>query len=372
MMPLTELDMSHEDMKRIAADSAQVCAECGGTMAVAWGGAHSYDCYILRCGKDVNHNGYIRERREAVYPGSHIGVIPVKEYRQLEKEYGRMTTTALARYAGKQALTKAEVTDIVATLWPEAPDLERAKAIAYCVSYQLNPLAKHLYLVEYGKTWTLLRSIQADRLIASRSGRYGYLDDTPRAATVEEAERQYGDAAEKIAKANYVGITKLKDGEGFTASGFGLWPKDKPPKGTDKGNTPQNMANIHSERQALDRLRPGEMPQNIEVVDAEYEEVPGVGQVDMQTGEIAAPEEPSPEPVEVSDNAAKPQPSGSTQNSRDSKPILAWYDLQTAVKEDFGMSMNDAQFLLGVTNWKTEEKSPAECYRLIVEAKRDS
>ena len=75
-------------------------------------------------------------------------------------------------------------------------------------------------------------------------------------------------------------ITKLQDPQtGATSVGYGFWPRTKPvynkpgerqpnePKGTDKGNSMFNMASGRSENQALDRLRPGEMPMNLPVMD---------------------------------------------------------------------------------------------------------
>ncbi|GAI77639.1 unnamed protein product, partial [marine sediment metagenome] len=97
-------------------------------------------------------------------------------------------------------------------------------------------------------------------------GDFSYLDDTPRVMTDEEQKRIYG----SVDSTKIMAITKLKDSKGNEASGYGAWPLGEEPYGAEKGNTKANMAFIRSERNALDRLFAGEMPQGIQVVDEEY------------------------------------------------------------------------------------------------------
>ena len=309
-MPITEETMTYEEMKAIIANPQNKCADCGGNLSIAWGGVHGYESYVLRCSVAIDHAGYVKEKKQTMYPGSHVGAIPKKEYKEMEKELGTMTTTKLVPYSTKTALTKSDATDIIETLWGAAPIIEKQKAIALCVTQQLNPLMSHVFLVSYkrrergqvvGEDWTIMLSIKAKRLMASRRGDYGYLDGTPRAATEDEVKKQFAEDAETILKANLVSVTKLQDTNRMEAQGFGLWPKDDDPKGMNKGNTKRNMANIRSESQALDRLRPGDMPQNVGIIDAEYEVLPNAPDADKDTGEIAedSPETDAiPEPTE--------------------------------------------------------------------------
>lgn len=282
-MPISETAMTHEDMQDVIANPQNVCQECSGRLSIAWSG----DGYILRCTHDITHKGISREPTTNYFPGSHIAGIPKKEYRELESKHGTETTTALAQIQSRAVLNKEQATFLVQTLWGDAPTIEKAKAVALCVNYQLNPLMKHVYLVGYkrkdgqGKDWSLMLGIQANRLIASRQGRFSYIDNSPRLMNEEEQKAIFGD----VSTSDYRAICKLRDyTDDTTTQGYGVWPKSNQPKGTDKGNTPQNMAFVRAERQALDRLRPGEMPQNVEVIDADYEEVPIIA--NKETGEI--------------------------------------------------------------------------------------
>jgi hypothetical protein len=126
---------------------------------------------------------------------------------------------------------------------------------------------KHVFLIPFNEgksneTWETILSIKATRLIASRSGRFSYLTG-PRVMTDKEQQDTFGE----VDQANIVAITMLKDLAGNQAPGYGRWPKNKAVYGEDKGNTKENMAIIRSERQAFERLLPGEMPLQLEAVD---------------------------------------------------------------------------------------------------------
>ena len=320
-MPIYEDQMAYEDMVRVSRDHC--CSECGNILTVAW--SADRNGYVLRCGRDITHAGYAKEKKQTMYPGSHVGAIPKKEYKEMEKELGTMTTMKLVPYSTKTALTKSDAREIVETLWPGAPEIEKVKAIALCVHYQLNPLMRHVYLVGYkkrdkdgnvtGEDWSIQVGIQANRLIASRPKRnqeprpFGYHGNTPRLVTPEEELMYFKKADPTKVRA----IVDLIDQFGFHAIGIGQINRDAPIKGQDKGNTHENMACIRAERAALDRKCPGEMPQDVEVIDAEYEVLPDENEaisrseraalVDSTTGEIAeaSPETdviPEPEPTE--------------------------------------------------------------------------
>jgi hypothetical protein len=150
------------------------------------------------------------------------------------------------------------------------------------MQYRLNPLAKHLYLIPFdnkrtGKTdWTLVWGIEATRLVARRAARkhkisFGYIDFSPRSMTEAEQMKING----KLDDSKIWAITILRDDKGNDCFGVGFWPKDKAIQGADKGNTPENMARIRSERNALNRLLPGEMPgDEVEIEDEAYLEKP--------------------------------------------------------------------------------------------------
>ena len=205
----------------------------------------------------------------------------------MEQEHGAEKTKVLAKYIGTGAITKAIATEIVETLWGEAPPIEKTKAILLCQTYQLNPLMKHLYLVGYKRRdrdgnyiedgqgnlvldWSMQIGIGATRLMAQRKHNYSYLDLTPRKATQEEIDRILGDTADPDSIYGFVHLKDVDTGaEAFGLRGIG---KNERIKGEEKGNTHLNMACVRSERLALDRQYPGEMPQGVEVVDERFTE----------------------------------------------------------------------------------------------------
>jgi hypothetical protein len=89
-----------------------------------------------------------------------------------------------------------------------------------------------------------------------------------------------------VRKDHLCAITILIDEKGNKYPGYGRWPLSQNPKGMDKGNTKANMAMIRSESQALEKLAPGQMPEEPGVVDADYEEVPPQRTINKDTGEI--------------------------------------------------------------------------------------
>jgi hypothetical protein len=155
---------------------------------------------------------------------------------------------------------------------------------------------KHVYLIKYdryekqsdgsrkkvGEDWTTVLGIGATRLIMSRQGSFSYVDDTPRIMSEEEQKKIFG----RVDAANIVAITKLRTKSGLEASGYGKYPRDKNPMGTDKGNSVENMAFIRSERSAFGRLFPdAKLPATVDVVDEQYMDTPS-GKVEIGTGEI--------------------------------------------------------------------------------------
>jgi hypothetical protein len=205
------------------------------------------------------------------------------------------------------------------TIWPDAPVIEVAKAAMLCAQYHLNPLKKHIFLIGYynkktgKKDWSTQIGISAVRLMAVRKGTFSYLDDSPRIMSEAEQMKIYGDIAHDRIRA----ITILRDEKtGAMARGYGHWMLTEEPKGTEKGNSKANMAFKRSEAQAIDRLRPGEMPPDVEVTDEQYMPSPVVSEVkaspstnvrtvDPATGEITEgqytegpPEQPTDAEVE--------------------------------------------------------------------------
>jgi len=47
--------MPHSEAVEVA--KRNVCAECGNPLTVAWGGSYGIDGHVVRCGRDVTHEG---------------------------------------------------------------------------------------------------------------------------------------------------------------------------------------------------------------------------------------------------------------------------------------------------------------------------
>jgi hypothetical protein len=216
---------------------------------------------------------------------------------ELERKNRMNETTAVVPRAVARtvALTEARIAQIIDSLWGEAPQVEKGKAVMLCRDYGLNPLAKHIFLIPYhrhrdgkivGTDWSMVLGIKAKRLIAyRRQGGFSYADNTPRLMSSEEQQMYFGEVDEKQIAA----ITVIVDSYGHRYPGYGRYSLADVPKGIEKGNSRANMAMIRSESAALERYAPGAMPDGItDVIDADYEVLPVVRDVRP---------EPLPEPA---------------------------------------------------------------------------
>lgn len=291
----------YEDENTTRADLVKIrrhnkCQECGGGLDMYY----DFDQHkaYLACGLDQTHEGI--ERESSRYEKEGLASLNLETRREmLEQEHGEAKTRALDKYMGGGVITKRIATEIVETLWGAAPAVEKTKCILLCQTYQLNPLMKHIYLIGYKKKingkvvvdgsgnpildWSIQMGIGATRLMAQRKHNYSYLDMTPRKATKAEIEKILGDTADPGC---IYGFTHIKDvATGAEAYGLRGIKRTDNIKGQEKGNTHLNLACIRSERLALDRQYPGEMPPNIEVVDERFIDVDH-RVVDVNTGEI--------------------------------------------------------------------------------------
>jgi hypothetical protein len=327
---------------------------------------------VIRCGKVAEHEGvekygrweYDRDRMLA------MGATPaeIEDWQAqgiIERRLRKMEaqqSTALAPYVGKAIITEEEAKRIIITVWPNAPKEEVVKAAIMCAQYKLNPLMGHVHLMKFrtrdGEQWSIVRGINADRLLASRGRRFSYIDDTPRIMTDEEQEKFLGE----VDNSKIHAIVVLRDHEGNTYRGFGAWPREKEVMGADKGNSKANMAFIRAERQALHRAAPAELPTEGEVVDDAYlpdvsydveaevhevaAEVVEVEQaVDEDTGEIIT--EPAEEPAEK----PKAKPKAKPANAITDQQINAMAKL-LAVK--FGLELAEVWTVVGYKDGKRE------------------
>ena len=340
-MPLSESDETSRD-KLFELRKQQVCSECGGMLNVFQDDnkdSPNFGKAFLAC------NDWQRTHHEGISKEARIFTENIESRRQeMEKEIGIKRTKTLEKYSYGALATETEAMEVLETIWPKAPLIEKKKAAMLCVSYQLNPLMRHVFLLAFneGKTnekWAIVLGIQANRIIAHRAGNFSYVDNTPRVMTKPEQEIIFGETFEDRIWA----ITKLKDNQGNEAVGYGCYMKSETPYGSEKGNTKANMAFIRSERQAMDRLFAGKMPeQQFEVADERFLDTDTSGVVEGEVVEKApktlepvAPESQTTHAKEKSSVVA-PKEAGKTVEF-DPSPVKNFGELWTRCK-NYGIS----------------------------------
>jgi hypothetical protein len=293
-------DLTGDNLKKTL--KYQTCAVCGERLAEFFDAIEHRHFVACSDWTRTHHEGIAKEYTEKNY-----NIAARRSF--MTQEIGEQKTQALAKYSGCTSLTKEEATQIIDTIWPAASKASPAevyKAVSICAQYGLNPLMKHLYLIPFNKrekrgnewvsvgtTYAAVLGISANRLIATRKHAYSYIDESPRLMSEAEQVKVYG----KVDPENIVAVTILKDTRtGASARGYGKWPRAKAVQGEDKGNTPENMAMIRSERQALDRLYPAELP-DAPVVDDQYVP-PSVSATVEETAAIEPPKSTADEDFE--------------------------------------------------------------------------
>ncbi len=295
-------DDSPDNLKKLMRQN--VCAVCGRQVVVYLDFTDKRK-YIACSGGE--HEGITREYQP-----------PIEDYRsniRREIEMEQKVGTQVARTVGdipKQGqLTQPQAERILSLVYPDCPKDEVIRCAILCRDFGLHPLMKEVYLIPFkdkdGKAnYATVLGINATRKLMAQRGTYSYIDDTPRLMTDEEQMRIFGE----VDKANIVAITKLRTKDGLEAPGYGRWPKEKQPYGTDKGNTKANMAFIRSERNAFGRLSPDALPPDVEIIDEAYAKLPEIkSSVDLETGEITEEEQPvEAEFAEVSEEKTEEKP----------------------------------------------------------------
>ena len=261
--------MEHIEAQRIA--KKNVCGSCSGNLIIM----QNKDGYYLRCvngckldevGLDTAWNHPSKREKEC---------LAERNMSEMVMNISADKAVALRQYALTPRLDKAQAIEVLKACWPKAPETDVLRAALLCATYQLNPLMKHVFLVPYGQgdkaTWSIQIGIGATRLAASRRGPVSYIDG-PRIMSAEEQKHIRG----KVDNNKIWAITKLGGRNGATSVGYGSYGVTETVQGEAKGNSRENMAMIRSERQALDRLYPAEMPMpaDVETVDESFEKSP--------------------------------------------------------------------------------------------------
>ena len=276
-MPYYPEDQSDDNLNNIR--WSNVCAQCGRQLYLYFD-RESKLTYIA-C-PTPGHEGIAKEYK----PPREDYLSNIRRSIELEEKVGLQKAQTAVGIPKQGQLTKSQAIEILKLVYPGVPDEEIIRCAILCQDFGLHPLMKEVYIIPFGqgdkRTWATVLGINATRKMMAQRGTFSYLDNTPRIMTEDEQKIIFGEVDAK----NIVAITKLRTRKGEEAPGYGRWPKDKEPYGTDKGNTKANMAFIRSERNAFGRLFTDALPQGVEIVDEAYVELPDIGKVDRATGEI--------------------------------------------------------------------------------------
>lgn len=293
-MPYYPEDQSESNLNQLRWNN--VCAVCGRVLYIYIDLKDKRKC--IAC-PTPGHEGIARQYEK---PREDYESNLRREY-EVEKEHGIEASRALATLPKHGQLTQVQAEHVLSLVYPGVPKDEIVRCAILCRDFGLHPLMKEVYIIPFGqgekRTWATVLGINATRKLMAQRGTYSYIDDTPRLMTEVEQKRIFG----KVDPENIVAITKLRTKDGLEAQGYGKWPKNKEPYGTDKGNSPENMTFIRSERNAFGRLSPDALPPDVGVIDEAYAEIPDVGKVDTETGEIV-----EGEARELPDEAPVPTP----------------------------------------------------------------
>jgi len=289
MKTVTELGLKTDDVARMFEWQKRVdahhCGECEGELRLIWGGAFGVREYFVACTNDRNHQGFVRRMSEQEEWESGLPVSPYAEAFYNERQVQSMQERGMAirrQEGGPVRITYDAAMEMARRIWPGAPDPELIRAATICSRYNLDPYLKMVHLIKFkkrkdgqvvGESWETVLAIQAKRKMTRQVRSFGYADG-PRMMTAEEQVTLLG--YEALDPDRFWAITVLKDDRGNRAPGYGNWPKDEKVYGADKGNTPQHMAMIRSESQALQRLAPDEMTELDSVAVMESEHMPQI------------------------------------------------------------------------------------------------
>jgi len=354
-MPLIYIDADHtyEDLNKLR--KYNICSECGEYLSIFRDGDGKV---FLACHEwpRSHHEGI--EREASPFEQTGIESLNIEARRKIMTEQiGEEKTTALDKYMGVTSLTRDEAKEILRTVYPDAPETEMARAMILCANYGLNPLMGHVFLIPFkkkdkagkviGESWATVMGIKATRLLGNRKGAVSYTDDTPRLMTRAEQEKIYG----KVQEGQICAITKCKDpATGAEVSGYGKWRVGDTFQGGDKGNSPENMAFIRSERQALDRLRPGEMPEQVEVMDERY--IPKVEAPVIEAKAEAPPGAIDAESKVVEGPALETQPDAAAAGAFKAPVPNSLDDLLMTMRECNWQASELGQFINVTKGWK--------------------
>ena len=342
-MPITEKQMSHEEMERHA-DKGYLCAECQGSLTVAWGGSLGIQSYILRCGSNVNHEGITRHDKKYE-----------DKVRQIKEARG-MDSKALEAMNEQTMLQRVEMGKFPQDLKPE----EKRLLAQVAITYGFDPLMGEVTIYQ-GNPFI---SIDGRYRKAQETGRLDGVNTRP--ATKQEREDwqipdgDYFFRSEVWVKGSsrpFVGWGKVRKSE--TTGGKGYKPVE---------TNPQRMAEKRAEAQALRKAFHIPLPSAEDIGSPEYD-IESTGRVvNETTGEITeqppvidTPPEATEPPTEVGTTEVKSDAEGNLKEQimfLQSKGLKAW------------TNANILGYLKNITG--QEAKTPSEAIGQLNEEQLDS
>ncbi len=270
---ITATQMSHQDMIKTAGN--HTCGVCGGRLLVAWGGSFNVQGYILRCGKDINHDtisGHDKTREEQI---------------RILKEIQKVDSKALALMDENTMLQRVNMAKFPQDLTPA----EKKMLAQVAITYGFDPLMKEVTIFQ-GQPYV---SIDGRYRKAQETGLLNGVETRP--ATKEEKtdwEITAGDyffraeVSVKGATKPFVGWGRVRASE--TQGGKGFKPVE---------TNPQRMAEKRAEAQALRKAFHIPLP-SVEDIGVEDNGAPSVKviEVNKSTGEIIEDTKPIDKPLD--------------------------------------------------------------------------
>jgi len=253
---ITEAEMSYEDMGQ-AAKKGYLCAKCQGRLTVAW--SADKNCYILRCGNDINHTGITRHD---------------KKYEQKLKEGLSMDSNALMVMDEAKMLQRVEM-----ARFPQDLTVADKKLLAQvAITYGFDPLMGEVTIYQ-GRPYV---SIDGRYRKAQETGQLDGVETRP-ANKQEKEDWQIPDGDYFYRSDVYVkGASRpfVAWGRVFKAEiigGKGYKPVEK---------NPQRMAEKRAEAQALRKAFHIPLPSVEDIGSPDYDVDSTARVVDTSTGEI--------------------------------------------------------------------------------------
>jgi hypothetical protein len=328
---ILETEMSYEEMQ--AYIETHRCA-CGSRLTIAWGGSFGHNCYIVRCGKDPEHDTFTGHDKKE------------EDYKKLKREVLKLDSKSLTTMPESQMIERINSAKFPQELSP-ADKILLAKA---AISYGFDPLMGEITIFQ-------------GRPYISIDGRYRMAQETEKLDGVESRPANEDERSEwRIPNDDYFFHAEVYvkgSQRPFVGWGRVRAEEQQIKKDGDKYKpivtNPQRMAEKRAEAQALRKAFHIPLP-SIEDV-PEYE--------DIDTEYRIVEESTSSECTQSKSSDPEPGNKGNGNPERDLELITSVTELQKACEGDFGMKRADCLKELNISSWPELAITPKEAYQQI-------